>query len=151
MYLLCRVLVSYKQFLSLSTVRGNDLRPLTTFADEEAEDHEKENGIQDLQVFKLELSFNCTQSWTHQFKGHNDDGGHEWSVPTVELAGFIQFGPGSIFLADDDGAPDEHGQIDKDHGSVGEAEHSHDAFFPGLWDATSPGQVDVYLSQNVED
>ena len=60
MYLLCRVLVSFKPFLSLSTVRGNDLRPLTTFADEEAEDHEKKNGIKDLQVFKLDLSSKCT-------------------------------------------------------------------------------------------
>ena len=91
--------------------------------------------------------------WTNQFDDHQDEGGHEGSGLTEELAISVLLfvGPFCQGAEDDHAAPDEHGQIDQDHESVGEAEHTHDCSFPGVDDAVTPGHVDVDLGPNVED
>ena len=94
---------------------------------------------------------NSSLDWTDQFDDHKDEGGHEGSGLTEELAIPILLGPFCQDAEDDHAAPDEHGQIDQDHESVGEAEHTHDCSFPGVDDAVTPGPVDVDLSPNVED
>ena len=96
---------------------------------------------------------NSSLDWTDQFDDHKDEGGHEGSGLTEELAVSILLfvGPLCQGAEDDHGAPDEHCQIDQDHESVGKAEHSHDCSFSGVDDAVTPGHVDVDLSPNVED